>query len=157
MQNKWRDFKMKYSQGKVGRVFVAHVEHGDNLLDELKKLAERKNIEAGIFYVIGALKEAALVAGPEECSRPPVPVWRKFNDCREIIGIGTLYRDNGEPVPHLHAALGRGDTTLVGCLRGESEVYLIAEVIILELCGTGAIRKFDQVSGLKLLDFCLKQ
>lgn len=144
---------MKYSQGTVGRVFVARVEHGEDLLGELKRLAERENIEAGIFYVIGALKEAALVTGPEECTRPPVPVWREFNDCREIIGTGTIFRNHEEPVPHLHIALGKGDKTLTGCLRGDSEVYLIAEVIILELCGTGATRRFDEASGLKLLDF----
>lgn len=144
---------MKYSQGKVGRVFVARVEHGDDLLAELKELAEREKIEAGIFYTIGAIKEASLVAGPKECTRPPETVWRSFNDCREIVGIGTIFWDNGEPALHLHATLGKGDIALMGCLRGESEVYLVVEVIILELLGTGAIKELDAVSQLKMLGF----
>lgn len=144
---------MKYSQGKVGRVFVARVEHGDDLLDELKRLAEKEKIEVGVLFVIGALKDASVVVGPEKCALPPTPVWRQFNDCREIVGIGTLFWENEEPVFHLHGALGKGDVTLMGCIRGESEVYLVAEVIILELLDTGAVRKFDETSGLKLLSF----
>lgn len=144
---------MKYSQGKVGRVFVARVEHGDDLLGELKLLAEKEQIEAGVFYVIGAMKNASLVVGPKECTRPPEPVWRMFSDGREILGIGTLFREDGAPTFHLHGALGKGDKTLMGCIRGDSEVYLLAEVIILELIDTTAVRKFDQTSGLKILDF----
>ncbi|AGL03044.1 PPC domain-containing DNA-binding protein [Desulfoscipio gibsoniae] len=144
---------MQYAQGKVGRVFVARVEHGDDLLAELKKLAEQESIQAGIFYTIGAMKEASLVAGPKACTRPPETVWRHFDDCREIIGIGTIFEDNGVPALHLHGTLGKGDIALMGCLRGESEVYLVVEVIILELLGTGAIRKFDAASELKMLSF----
>lgn len=145
---------MKYAQGKTGRVFVARVEHGDDLLAELNQLAKKEQITAGVFFVIGALKEAALVAGPEECTRPPVPVWREFSDCRELIGTGTLFPgDGGEPVFHLHGVTGKGDLTLMGCLRGESEVYLVAEVIILEITGSGAVKEFDPASGLKMLNF----
>ena len=144
---------MKYTQGKVGRVFVARVENGDDLLEQLKLLAEKENIEAAVLYIIGALKEASLVVGPRECKLPPDPVWRQFDDGREIIGLGNMFRENGGQVPvfHLHGALGRGDETLVGCIRGQSQVYLVAEVIIIELTGTGAMKAVDPVTGLKML------
>ncbi|MFZ5597611.1 MAG: PPC domain-containing DNA-binding protein [Bacillota bacterium] len=144
---------MKYRQGNMGRAFVARVEHGDDLLEELKKLAREENIEAGVIYVIGALKEASLVVGPEECTVPPVPVWRNFNDGREILGIGTLFREDGEPIIHLHGTLGRGDTVLMGCVRKDSRVYLVAEVIILEINGSGAFKAFEEEFDLKMLNF----
>lgn len=144
---------MKYTVGKVGRVLVAHVEHGDDLLEELKNIARQEKLEAAIFYVIGALREATLVAGPEACSQPPVPVWRGFDDCREVVGVGTLFWDDDEPALHLHATLGRGDTVLMGCLRNLAQVYLVAEVILLELTGTGAMRSFNPLAGLTMLDF----
>ncbi len=145
---------MKYRRGELGRIFIARLEHEDNLLDELEQLAKEEKIEAAIFYVIGALKEASLVVGPKECAVPPTPVWRKFDDCREIIGVGTLFRDEqGQPVLHLHGTMGRGDAALTGCIRDKSEVYLVAEVIILELTGAGAVKELDPVSGLKKLDF----
>lgn len=144
---------MQYSQGNIGRVFVARVDHGDDLTGELKKLALKENLEAAIIYVIGALKDASLVVGPEECSLPPTPVWRKFSDGREIIGIGNLFLDSGEPVIHLHGSLGRGDESLMGCIRGEAGVFLVAEVILLEITGTGAFREFNQLTGVKMLRF----
>ncbi len=144
---------MIYRQGKTGRVFVARMENGDNLIESIKQMAEKEAVQAGIIYIIGALKDASLVVGPEKCSLPPEPVWRKFDDCREIIGIGTLFRENGEPLIHLHGSLGKGDITLMGCIRGEARVYLVAELIIVELMDTGAVRKLDPVSGLKILDF----
>lgn len=145
---------MKYSKGKTGRIFVARFDNGDDLTGDLKQLAEKEGIEAGIVYVIGALKDASLVVGPEECTLPPVPVWREFNDCREILGIGTLFRDDsGEPVLHLHGAICRGDTTLMGCVRGEAGVYLVAEAIVLEMVDTGAVKEFDPSTGLKMLNF----
>lgn len=145
---------MKYSQGKTGRIFVARFDNGDDLLEELKKLAETEKIEAGIIYIIGALKEASLVVGPQECTLPPVPVWRKFDDCREILGIGTLFRDDaGQPVLHLHGALCRGNATLMGCIREKAGVYLVAEAILLEMRDTGAVKEFDPSAGLKMLNF----
>ncbi|MCL6611639.1 MAG: DNA-binding protein [Peptococcaceae bacterium] len=145
---------MKYRQGKIGRIFMARMDHGDDLLEELKQLAEKEKIEAGVFYVIGALKNASLVVGPEECALPPVPVWRRFGDCREIIGLGTMVRDSqGDPVFHLHGATGRGDITLTGCVRGENEIYLVAEVVLLELLETGAVKELEESSGLKMLNF----
>lgn len=146
---------MKYRQGKMGRIFVARMDHGDDLLEELKRLVEKEKIEAGVIYVIGALKSASLVVGPEECTLPPVPVWRRFGDCREIIGLGTMFRDSrGEPLFHLHGTCGRGDLTLTGCVRGDgNEVYLVAEVILLELLETGTVKELEESSGLKMLNF----
>jgi len=148
---------MKYRQGTIGRIFVAKVEQGDDLIAELTGMAKNENIEAGIIYIIGGIKEGSVVVGPEEFALPPVPVWREFNDCREILGVGTLFRDGGEPLIHLHGAFGRGDSPLVGCLRGQSEIYMIAEAIIVEINGSGAVRKFDPQMGLKVLDFILPE
>jgi len=39
----------------------------------------------------------------------------------------------------------------VGCLRGNSETFLVLEVIIVEITGIEARREFDPVSGLVLL------
>lgn len=145
---------MIYSQGKTGRIFVARLEDGDHLFEGLRQMVRDENINAGIIYIIGGIKEAAVVVGPEKCTIPPDPVWRKFDDCREVIGIGTLFHDNeGEPVIHLHGALGKGDVTLMGCLRGESEIYLVAEIILLEIVDSGAVKMPDPATGLKLLDF----
>lgn len=67
------------------------------------------------------------------------------------MAIGTIFCDDKEPELHLHAAFGRGDTVLAGCVRENAQVYLVAEVIILEMIGMDAVRSFDPAVGLKML------
>ncbi|MCF8012327.1 MAG: DNA-binding protein [Clostridiales bacterium] len=143
---------MKYTQGNIGRVFIVKIEHHDDLWEELEKLSKTENIETGIMYIIGALKESSMVTGPEECSCPPVPVWRDFDDCREVLGIGTIFSENGKPVFHLHGTAGKRDETLMGCIRGKTEIYLVLEVVVFELTGTNAFKEFNQELGVKMLN-----
>jgi predicted DNA-binding protein with PD1-like motif len=41
---------------------------------------------------------------------------------------------------------------MTGCVRNGVKVWLIAEVIILELIDTSAMRKLDRATGFELLD-----
>lgn len=145
---------MKYRRGHLGRVLVVKLEHGDDLLKELRQLAVKEKVSSAVLFLIGALKKASLVAGPQEDVIPPLRVWNSFDDAREMVGIGTLFMDhNQEPVIHLHAAAGRGDDCRTGCIRGEAEAYLVVEVIILEILGSGAMRKLDAITGMDMLGF----
>jgi predicted DNA-binding protein with PD1-like motif len=143
---------MKYTVGSIGRVLVVKVEHGDDLLEEIKSLAVKENIGSAAFFMLGALKKASLVVGPRECTVPPEPVWARFADGREIMGIGSIFRDGTEPVIHLHAAFGRGEKALAGCVREGTEAYLVVEVVILEVLGGGAFRGEDPITGMRLLE-----
>lgn len=144
---------MQYQQGKVGRVFVAKIEHGDNLLEELEKLALLEKIEQANFFVLGAVEKASFVVGPKECSVPPNPVWSSFTDGRELLGIGTIFSDGQEPVLHLHGVFGKGEQSLMGCIRMDTQAYLLVEVIIYELLGVQAKREIDPKLGVKVLKF----
>ena len=144
---------MQYQKGSIGRVIVAKIEHGDDLLVELRGLLQKEEIKAGIMFMIGALQAGSLVVGPETCSVPPNPVWKEFDDGREVLGIATVFSAEEEPVIHLHASLGRGEETWTGCIRKDAQVYLVVEVIILELIDSGAVRTLDDITGLSLLGF----
>ncbi len=144
---------MKYRSGKMGRIFVARLEEGDDLLLELKNLLKAEAVGAAVAFVIGALREARIVVGPRVAMTPPDPVWKSFDDGREILAIATAYPENGEPALHVHASVGRGDQCLTGCIRELARTYLTLELIVMEIEGTGACRQFDPGTGLKLLDF----
>ena len=144
---------MKYQKGSIGRVIIAKIEHGDDLLVELKGLLQKEAIRAGIMFMIGALEAGSLVVGPETCSVPPNPVWKEFDDGREVLGIATVFTEDSEPAIHLHASLGRGENPLTGCIRKDAKVYLVVEVIIMELLESGAVRTLDDITGLNLLGF----
>jgi predicted DNA-binding protein with PD1-like motif len=144
---------MEYSKGKIGRVFTVRIDHGEDLILELIKLAELENIEAAVFTLIGALKEAKLVTGPKEDIRPPEPMWSHLDSVHEILGIGDIFLKDGKPIIHLHASTGRREKVQLGCMRGESEVFMVIEAFVFELEGISAKRIVDEEQGFAPVSF----
>ena len=168
---------MEYREGQIGRVFVARLDHQDDLLEKIKELAKKEQITTGIFWAIGALQHATLVKGPQKDELPPLPVKESFQGARELLGTGTVMWDeydkagacnynhttdkgdiedkseNTGPQIHLHGTTGGRDGLTTGCLREHAEVYITVEVILLEISGLEAFRGMDPHAGLKLLSF----
>ena len=139
---------MKYKTGSIGRVFIARIDHDEDMLSELTKLARSEEIEQAFFMLIGAVKNMRIVTGPKEDIVPPDPMWRSIAGAHEILGIGNILRKDGEPAIHLHAALGKGSEVTVGCLRDSVDTYLTTEAIILEVSGIPAERVYDGMYGI---------
>ncbi len=144
---------MEYAKGRIGRVFTVRIDYGDDLILELIKLAELERIESAVFVLLGALKEAKLVTGPKESITPPEPIWSGFDDVHEILGIGNIFLMDEKPKIHLHAGAGRGNNVKLGCLRGESEVFMVVEAFVFELEGISARRIADEEQGFAPIDF----
>lgn len=143
---------MEYTQGTLGRVFVARLHDGDSLYEAVHVIAEREGVHTAAVLAIGGMRRAKVVTGPvDPAATKIVPHFEAFDDAREIVGVGTLFPQEGKPSLHFHAGIGRGDTALVGCPRGGMAVYLIQEVLILELQGIDAAREFDPAYGVHLL------
>ncbi|HHN66245.1 MAG TPA: DNA-binding protein [Nitrospirae bacterium] len=144
---------MQYRVGRIGRVVVARFSDGDDLLEGLKDIARKEGLRAAVFQVVGGLKKGDFVVGPETEEMPPRPVWRELSESHEVVGVGTIFWKDEEPLVHFHGAYGKKDSVKVGCLRKGSEVFLILEVIIFEMEGINAERVPDPESGLPLLSF----
>ncbi len=144
---------MEYRQGKPGRVFVARFSDGDDLLEGIKEIARNENIRAGVFQIVGGMKGGEFVVGPKSEKMPPEPNWRSLTESHEVFGSGTIFWKGDEPLIHFHGAYGKGDSVKVGCLRKDSKVFLILEVVIMEIEGITAERIFDPETGLPLLSF----
>ncbi|TAL23927.1 MAG: DUF296 domain-containing protein [Nitrospirae bacterium] len=142
---------MKYQVGKTGRVVVARFEDREDVLDNLVSIAKKENIKAGVFYLIGGMREGKIVVGPEKDVMPPVPVWKELKETHEVVGLGTIFYQGDEPKVHFHGAFGKKEMVKVGCLREKSETFLVIEAVIIEIEGVNAIRELDPVSGLTLL------
>jgi uncharacterized protein len=142
---------MKYQIGEVGRVIVVRFEDGDEILEGLTEIARREAVRAGIFYLVGGIKDARIVAGPEEDELPPVPVWRELDESHEALGIGTIFWHEHEPKIHFHGAYGKRDTVKAGCLRESGKTFLVMEAVIVEIKGVNAVRELDPASGMVLL------
>ncbi len=142
---------MKYQVGKTGRIIVARFEDKEDVLGNLVNIAKKEKIKAGIFYIVGGMREGRIVVGPEEDKIPPKPVWKQLGESHEVVGIGTIFWDKKVPKIHFHGAFGKKDMVKMGCLREKSETFLVLETIIIEIKGIKARREFDPVSGLTLL------
>jgi len=142
---------MKYSVGHTGRVLLVRLEEDEDVLATLEVLARKEKIRSGLFFIIGNLKKGNLVSGAEREEIPPLPIWNHFKINHEILGIGTIFQMKGMPKIHLHATLGRGKKSRMGCLRDKSNVFLIAEMIVFELLGLKASREKDRRTSLNLL------
>jgi predicted DNA-binding protein with PD1-like motif len=145
---------MKACQGKMGRVFVIRLEHGDMVPGCIERFAEENGVSVGHAVLVGGIGGGEVVVGPR-CSQemPPQPMLLPVDGAHEVVGVGVLAPDeDGKPVLHIHAALGRSGQTMSGCLRPGVETWLVGEVILYEILGVKAVRVRDAESGFSLLE-----
>lgn len=146
---------MKYSQGKIGRIFVVRLEDGDIVHKSIEKLAAKEKIKsAGVIIVGGADKTSKLIVGPKN-GRSKIIKSLEFvlDNVHEISGTGTIFpNETGKPVLHLHIACGRKENTHTGCARQGVKIWNVGEVIIFEILNVYSKRQLDKVTGFELLE-----
>lgn len=143
---------MQYSEGSLGRVFVLRIDDGEDLIAMLQKFIREKKIESCMALFMGALAEGKCVTGPEALTIPPVPHWEEYRDGWEVFGMATVYPSVEGPKFHIHSAIGRGRTALLGCIRERAKVYLVVEAVLFEFSGLSVRREWDEKTELYLPD-----
>ncbi len=144
---------MEYSTGSIGRTLMIRLDNGDDLHQCLIEIVIKENIRNAWFQILGGIKRAEVVTGPEQPVMPPVPVWKDIDNTREAIGSGSIFRDGDEPLIHLHAALGHHGETTTACVRKQTKVYLTLEIVLFELIGFEAGRPWYDKGGFNRLTF----
>lgn len=146
---------MKYSEAGRGRTFIVRLEDGDIVHEEIERLAAEKEIAAAALIVLGGADAGSrLVVGPADGRAEQItPVEYVLDAVHEITGTGTLFPDaDGRPVLHMHAACGRGDGAVAGCIRRGVRTWKVVEVVIMELVDSAARRLKDPGTGFELLE-----
>ena len=145
---------MKASEGRLGRIFILKLEDGDRMPDCIESFALENQISTGHVIFIGGIGSGQIVVGPRDSlSMPPEPMLIPVDGAHEVAGVGTLAPgEDGKPVLHMHAAMGRSGNTITGCIRPGVDTWLIGEAIIYEILNTTARRTTDVKSGFALLD-----
>jgi predicted DNA-binding protein with PD1-like motif len=138
---------MEYQAGTMGRVFYARLDDGEDLHDGIRHLVTKEKVECAWFQIFGGLRRAGVVIGPREPVMPPDPVWQDVENTREVIGTGSVFWDNDQPLIHLHAALGHHGETLTGCVRRDTKVYLVIELMLVEVKGIDVTRPWFEQGG----------
>lgn len=139
--------RVEYQCATVGRVVYARFDHDDDLMEGLVRLAKKEKISCAWFHLFGGLAGAGVVTGPKEPTVPPEPVWEHLAETREVLGTGSVFLEGGEPKIHLHAAMGHHGETLTGCVRTDTRVYLVMEVVLFEITGLDVTRPWFDAGG----------
>jgi len=145
---------MKACEGRIGRVFIIRLEDGDVVPECIERFAEKKGVSVGQAILVGGIGSGDVVVGPRRSEeRPPEPMLLPIDGAHEVVGVGVLApSEDGRPVLHIHAALGRAGQTMTGCLRHGVTTWLVGEVILYEILGAKITRVQDKQSGFELLE-----
>ena len=145
---------MQYSEGRLGRIFILRLEEGDRLNDSIEAFAREQQLSHGLAFFLGGSGDGSkMVVGPEAGRENIIPMIHTLQGSQEVLALGTLIpNESGAPVLHMHAAAGREGQATVGCTRAGLEVWLIGEVVLLEILDAGAAqRQKDPATGFQLL------
>ena len=145
---------MKACEGQLGRVFVIRLEDGDVVPGCIEEFAEENGVYVGHVILVGGIGDGEVVVGPRHSEeRPPQPMLLPIEGAHEVAGVGVLAPgEDGKPVLHIHAALGRSGQTTTGCLRPGVTTWLVGEVILFEILGAKVARRTDRESGFALME-----
>lgn len=144
---------MDYRVGKSGRIIAARLFEGEDIYTSIESIANKEDIKAAAVLITGGLRKADVVVGPKQEKPKIIANFQQFVGPGEVLGVGTLYRDDKQPKLHIHTAIGKGKEVMVGCPRGGASTFLILEVTIIEIDDVEASRQLDESTGFNLLKF----
>lgn len=144
---------MQAAEATLGRVFVLRVGDGDQVPGCIEKFAQENNVLRGFCLLLGGAAGGNVVVGPEDGDAQHItPMLAALAGVHEIAAVGTLFPDeSGAPRLHMHAALGRGEHPVVGCVRQGVDIWRLGEVILVELHGSMR-RAVDPAFGFEVLE-----
>ncbi|MBQ0106266.1 MAG: DUF296 domain-containing protein [Armatimonadetes bacterium] len=118
---------MKYTQGFMGRVFVARLDDGESLKDSIENICIREGMRDAIVYLVGGLRD----------------------ELREgkLVGLGLVVPKNNKPNFLFHASIGNKEHSFLGQSDSSVVADTIVEAIVVELGGIDAMRLFDEKLG----------
>ena len=138
-------------QGKAGRVIVANLTRGSDLLASLESLAASSGVVGGVFTAIGAVGKAAFTFY-DQASRKYVNI-RKDEELEIVSCSGNFGVLEGRPRIHCHVVFSdREGHAFGGHLLQGTEVF-VGEVHLIEVEGVVLERKVDPATGIAMLDF----
>jgi predicted DNA-binding protein with PD1-like motif len=137
--------QMKFSEGKIGRVFVVRFDDGEEIPAAIEKFAGEHGIAIGYVNFTGGLTGGEIFAGSElPYARPFAPCKVPINEARFASAIGLIAPDEQHaPRVEIGGALGFQDKTLAGSLARNLKTWNGGEAIIYEVIGADLSRAYN--------------
>ncbi len=147
---------MRSAELRDGRVFVLRLEDGEILHEAVERFCNDNGISNATVTAVGGVDAGSeYVSGPEyPIDGSITPIICTLDAPCELTGTGTVFPDeSGVPILHMHGSVGRAGRSHTGCFRKKMIVWLVMEVVIREMIGSGPVRKVsDPRIDAKLLE-----
>ncbi|MGB4863761.1 MAG: PPC domain-containing DNA-binding protein [Tepidiformaceae bacterium] len=128
--------------------YVLICETGDEPVKVLERFAREHELTSASLTAIGAFERVSL--GYYDLEKQEYAT-TDFNEQLEVVSfIGDISLNDGEPMVHVHVALGRRDCSLLGGHLMSGVVRPTLE-IMLSKTPASLVRKYDRASGLSLI------
>lgn len=134
---------MRSVELRDGRVFVLRLEEGEVLHEAVEAFCRENGIVNATVAAVGGVDAGSqFVSGPTmPIEGKIVPIIHTVDAPSELTGTGTIFPDeDGNPIMHMHGSVGREGRSSTGCFRKRMVVWLVMEVVIREIVGTGPVR-----------------
>jgi predicted DNA-binding protein with PD1-like motif len=136
-------------QGQTGKICFARILEGEDLAEAVKKRIEESNVRAGMFMLIGSLKDAVLGYyrdGKYDYVRLEGPL--EIASCMGNVAVD----EKDDTVIHAHVVLSNEKCEAFGGhLAKGSHVGATAELVIIEGLNVNLVRSPDEKTRLNLL------
>ncbi len=131
----------------IKRIFQGRLFKDYEILSEITKFLKENSISSGLISGIGAVTKAKIGYYDQKTRQY---ITQEFDEPMEILSLkGNISLKDGEPFPHVHVILSRGDFSCIGGHLFEAYVFAF-EFEVIETDGTPCERGFDEDTGLFL-------
>jgi predicted DNA-binding protein with PD1-like motif len=131
-----------------GRTFIGRLEKGSDLVGEIERICDERDVSAAWVSVIGAVSHAAFAYYHQGDLRY---LELSSDTHHEITAfIGNVSIRDGKPFLHAHATFADEHGACVGGHLLQGTVVFVAEFTIRELLGVGLVRNYEEEFGLAL-------
>lgn len=148
--------RIKSAEGAPGRMVVARLMPGSNLMSGIVEVCEKHNIKSGILASgIGRLRKTTYM---DPIPKPELKAKYGYGDPMtadgpiELLNLAgaICHSDEGKILLHVHATMCLADgKAFGGHLTDEgNEVLLTAAVTILEIANVDFVRRLDEETGI---------
>ena len=139
---------MEYA--RFENIIVARIDRGEEVLEELRKIALKENIRLAQISALGAVGD--FTVGVFYTAEKEYHANRFTGDWEIVSLVGNITQQKGEYYAHLHMSAGGVDGSVVGGHLNRAVISATCEMFITILDGV-VERSFSDEIGLNLLKF----
>lgn len=135
---------------KFGNKYVVRIQKGEEIIEQLKDLCQKENINLGSIEGIGAVNEVEIGLFNTETKEYKTTVLKGMFEITSL--IGNISTKEGESYLHCHINVSDESLNVKGGHMVRAVVSATSEIIVTKIDGM-VNRKFDKEVGLNLFLF----